>query len=87
MQHTFSNIVFDTVTTSGLLFIYDPPTAWANPTDCVEFPCTAPENLLLSFLDLPEKIGSTLADLPASAPFDIVSDNPGFNGALSQCTR
>jgi hypothetical protein len=32
---------------TGLAWISDPPQGWANPTDCGEFPCTAPDNLLI----------------------------------------
>lgn len=63
--------------------LIDPPTKWANLKDCVEFPCTAPENMLLSFIGEltqvydPATSGDKLRDLPAR-PFDIISDNPGI---------
>lgn len=31
----------------SLGFFYDPPASWANPTDCGDFPCTAPWNVLM----------------------------------------
>lgn len=38
----FENIVFDNVHEDAVAHIYDPPQGWANPTDCGNFPCTAP---------------------------------------------
>jgi hypothetical protein len=29
--------------------LYDPPKGWANLDDCGNFPCTAPNNVILSF--------------------------------------
>lgn len=51
MQQIFSNIVLNNVSSDAFMFLMDPPEGWANLTDCVEFPCTAPENMLLSFVD------------------------------------
>lgn len=88
MPHIFSGLTIDKVAADALLFIMDPPRGWANLTDCVEFPCTAPENLLLQFRDsIHFATGTTIAELPSSVPFDIISDNPGYNGAFSHCTK
>lgn len=38
----FVNTVFDNVADDAVARIYDPPKAWANPTDCGNYPCTAP---------------------------------------------
>ena len=63
----------------------EPPKGWANLTDCVDFPCTAPENVLLSFVGDTQQTGGTSITLP-DEPFDIISNNPGFNNALTGCT-
>jgi hypothetical protein len=31
----------------GFAYFLDPPSDWANPTDCGNFPCTAPSNVLV----------------------------------------
>lgn len=36
---------------SAMAYIMSPPSGWANSRDCVEFPCTAPSNILFSFKD------------------------------------
>jgi hypothetical protein len=33
------------------VYIFDPPSGWANFADCVEFPCTGPENVVIKFFD------------------------------------
>ncbi len=45
--HTFTRLNLVNVSAAGLLFLMDPSPGWANPSDCVEFPCTAPDNILL----------------------------------------
>ena len=85
MQHIFSNIVLNNVSAETFVFLMDPPPGWVNLTDCVDFDCTAPENVLLSFVDGITQSGTTSITLPA-LPFDIISDNPGFKDALTGCT-
>lgn len=55
-------------------------------TDCVDFDCTGPENVLLSFVDGLTQSGTTSISALPSLPFDIISKNPGFNDALTGCT-
>lgn len=33
----------------GFLKFKNPNPSWANPTDCGEFPCTGPKNVIVSF--------------------------------------
>jgi hypothetical protein len=47
--HYFNNIKFVNVTEEALVWIEKPNPAWANPTDCHEWPCTGPENVVLKF--------------------------------------
>lgn len=69
------------------MFLMDPPPGWINLTDCVDFDCTGPENMMLSFRDGLTQSGTTsISELP-SLPFDIISDNPGYNTAMTTCTR
>jgi hypothetical protein len=45
----FYNTEFINVGDDAFGYFYDPPRGWANPTDCGNFPCTAPWNVLLWF--------------------------------------
>lgn len=45
----FVNTVFDNVHDDAVAHIYEPPKGWANPTDCGNFPCTAPQNAVAKF--------------------------------------
>lgn len=42
MPHIFRNVKYDNVDKKSFIFLMDPPQGWANPTDCVDYPCTAP---------------------------------------------
>jgi hypothetical protein len=42
----------------GMAYIMPPDPAWANFEDCVEFPCTAPANILFSFKGTKYNMGS-----------------------------
>jgi hypothetical protein len=48
-RHKFTNTLFDDVAEDALAFIARPPAGWAVIDDCGEWPCTAPENIVLSF--------------------------------------
>ena len=48
-MHHFVNTTFKNVAYAALAFIKDPNPAWANVTDCGDFPCTAPDNTVLTF--------------------------------------
>ena len=45
----FSGTQFNNVDPAAMAYIRSPPPEWANLKDCVEFPCTAPLNILFSF--------------------------------------
>jgi hypothetical protein len=40
---------FTDVENEAVAYIMDPPSGWANTADCGSFPCTAPENILITF--------------------------------------
>jgi len=69
-----------------LTFLADPSPGWANPEDCVEFPCTGPINVVIrieraSYRDTKRRLGAIvekekgrqLAALPRT--FAIVASN------------
>jgi len=47
--HQFNNTKFNKVQPSAMAYIKSPDPAWANLKDCIEFPCTAPLNILFDF--------------------------------------
>lgn len=47
--HKFQTITFNNVENDALVYLEDPDPGWANPTDCIEWPCTGPNNVVLEF--------------------------------------
>ena len=45
----FINTQFNNVNQSALGYFMSPPWSWADLDDCGNYPCTAPNNILLSF--------------------------------------
>jgi len=45
----FFETTFDNVSDKAMIYIDDPPQSWAGDTDCVGFPCTAPNNIVMTF--------------------------------------
>lgn len=48
-MHIFKNTLFKNVHQDAVMHITDPDPKWANPTDCGNVPCTAPNNIVLKF--------------------------------------
>jgi len=48
--HHFYDTVFDNVHGDAMAWIMPPSPGWANLKDCGNFPCTAPYNILFSFI-------------------------------------
>jgi len=78
--HYLTNITFEDVDTKSMAFFDDPPSKWAIIKDCGEFPCTAPNNILLSFTSTTYS-GSTKPD-QEYADFQIIPDDPNIGGAV-----
>lgn len=57
------NTTINNVAMEALAYIYDPKEDWANVTDCGEWPCTGPENVVIKFT------GTTYGDSDLQ-PFD-----------------
>jgi len=47
--HYFWGNTLTNVEAGGLVSFMDPSPGWANPTDCVDFPCSGPNNILTSW--------------------------------------
>lgn len=82
-RHRFINTVFNNVEEAAVIYLADPPMSWANPTDCIEWPCTAPENVVLSFEGTQYKGSRT--PLSTKQNFQIVSDVEDAVNAYSGC--
>lgn len=47
--HNFHNTIFNNVDDAAIIYIYNPPNGWATIDNCGEWPCTAPNNIVLNF--------------------------------------
>ena len=56
----------------AFIWLEDPDPSWANPTDCIEWPCTAPNNVVLQFESA--KFSGTIVPVKTAKTFQIVSD-------------
>ena len=66
-----------------MLHIDDPPQDWANPTDCGEWPCTGPLNIVLNFVGA--QFTGLNRPMRTSSDFTVVSDLPSATNAYSNC--
>jgi hypothetical protein len=80
--HEFSRIKFTNIDEDALVWLEDPNPGWANPTDCGDWPCTAPENVILKFKDSVIVGGGLQQD----TDFQIVSDNESAADTFPSCT-
>ena len=82
-MHKFKNTKFNNVSENAVIYINDPNPSWANPTDCIEWPCTAPENVVLSF-EGTQYLGS-VRPVKTVSNFQIVSDVEEAVNAYQNC--
>jgi hypothetical protein len=66
--NSFQNVAWD-----NIAMIFSPPQQWANEDDCGNFPCTAPNNVLLKFTR--SRLDTLLFSLIRSDSFQIISKN------------
>ena len=81
--HKFEGTIFNEVTDSAMIWIEDPNPGWANPTDCIEWPCTAPENVVLMFENT--LFRGTFMPVRTNQNFQIVSDVEDAVAGYSNC--
>ena len=84
-MHKFVNSKFTNVAEQALIYINDPNPGWANPTDCIEWPCTAPENIVLQFEGT--RFGGSLTPIKVTPTFQIVSDVKEAVDSYSGCIQ
>jgi len=84
-MHYFNNMEFKNVDNAGWAFLKKPNKGWANVKDCGNFPCTAPNNYIMTFS------GTTYTGTtkPTSTPADfvIVPDDKTVGGTYPSCTH
>lgn len=83
--HTFYNTIFSDVEEGAMPYIYDPKPKWANPDDCIDFPCTAPSNVLLKFENT--MFAGSKAPLVFDSNFQIISDTDQVSENFRNCER
>ena len=81
--HYFKNVEFDNVADAAMSYLFDPPKNWAKISDCGEWPCTAPSNVVMDF----EGTSYSGAMTPSytAADFQIVSDFAGVSDTYDNC--
>lgn len=83
--HFFNNAVFTNVDETGWAYFHKPPTKWANVKDCGNFPCTAPNNVIFSFVGT--KFEGDTRPKKTPADFVIVPDDATVGGTYPGCTH
>ena len=82
-MHKLTSCKFTDVDEESLAWFQDSPWSWANTSDCGQWPCTAPENIVMSFL------GTTWDGVtPPNAPgtFQLVgAGGPNVGGKYKGC--
>lgn len=77
-MHNFVRTTFDNVEDGAIAWIEEPNPGWAttspltSPDNCGDYPCTGPDNVVLSFKDTTE---NTDLAISANAAFQITSRN------------
>lgn len=67
----------------AIAYIMDPPEWWANPSDCIGFPCSAPKNAVFDFANV-KYSGATKPNF-TDANFQIIADTPGASETFNNC--
>lgn len=84
---TLWNTRFINVAAESLGYLKDPNPKWANVKDCGNFPCTAPWNVVMKFLNTSWEGGSIAKSENAQLKdFQLIPNNPGFSPGQEKCT-
>jgi len=82
--HYFFESIFDNVSDIGLAFLDKPNPDWANDTDCGDFPCTGPNNLIFSFASTTYSGVKPSVALP---DFTMVPNDVSVGGTYPTCVN
>jgi hypothetical protein len=80
----FYSTHFDSMDHDALAYFRDPPQGWASISDCGNWPCTAPLNVLLNFHSTTYGPNSLANEDRA---FQVISDNEGFSPFVDTCYK
>jgi len=81
--YNFHKATFNNVAHAALAYLFDPPAKWAKVDDCGQFPCTAPENVIINFADT--KYKGDLMSHYLFPDFQLISNNPGAADSFEDC--
>ena len=59
-----TNSKFTNVAYNAIIYIYNPPAAWANIDDCGNWPCTGPSNVVYNFQNTVFEVPDGVTTLP-----------------------
>jgi parallel beta-helix repeat protein len=85
---TFTNTVFDNVISNAVAQLDDPNQAWSTINDCGSFPCTAPDNAIIKFIDASatgDNIPDYISSIESGTSFQILSNNIGVTANIDNC--
>jgi hypothetical protein len=68
-----------------MTYLFSPPNDWANTDDCGEFPCTAPNNILIKVEQA--SFSGAITPLWTDSGFQIISANDANSGKFKNCLR
>lgn len=85
-EHEFLQNTLINVDEGALAYLMDPVPGWANPTDCGEFPCTAPMNFLASWKETNYQIVNP-TNFNYGNKFQVIHDNDGLAPYVKTCNR
>jgi len=83
----FSNNKFVNCDQSNFAHISAPKAGWAGISDCGNFPCTAPLNVLWEFSSNTFEGGNKVQEFEMTGDFQIIANNPGFAPFAQNCVQ
>jgi hypothetical protein len=83
----FYDTQFINMDQAQLAFVKSPVAGWANPSDCGNFPCTAPLNMLFKFYRTIWNNAKTLTEDNLGSEFQVIANNDGFAATLEGCKK
>ena len=82
--HYFFDTKINNVDPGAIAYLMAPLAKWANPSDCVDFPCTAPLNVLFTFEGT---LYSQNQKFNYGSKFQLIANNEGISPYLKNCQK
>jgi hypothetical protein len=82
----FDDILFNNVENSAMTYVWNPPQGWATVTDCGDFPCTGPKNVVFNMKNIKYE-GEAQPNIASKGidTFSIIADVPGYSKNIPTC--